>query len=32
MLKARLYNYELEKEKESLGEKIKKRYWVGSSN
>ena len=28
MLKARLYNYELEKEKESWGKKIKKRYWV----
>ena len=33
MLKARLYNYELEKrEKESLAKKIKKKILVGSSN
>ena len=31
MLKARLYNYELEKrEKESLGKKDQKRYWMGA--
>ena len=33
MLKARLYNHELEKEKKKvLAKKIKKGYWLGSSN